>query len=59
MEGIYLKQFLVAHSNINMSDCSFLYDNFEKWNKLSTDEQIEFLSEMQIKHAETVIEKLK
>lgn len=59
MEGLYLKQFLVAHSNIEFNDCMFLYEKGpNEWDKLSTDERLDYLAELQIKHAEAIMRKL-
>ena len=58
MEGLYLKQFLVAHSNINLVDAGNEYGNWEKWSKLPITDRIDYLAELQIKHAEAIMRKL-
>lgn len=58
MEGVFLKNYLIAHSNIEMNDIGNLSGDWNKFSEMSTDEQIELLAEYQIKHAEAIIKKL-
>lgn len=58
MDGVFLKNYLIAHSNIDMNDASLLFDTYPAWCRLSTDEQLDYLAELQIKHAEAIIKNL-